>query len=103
MEASPTDKRIDDLAARVGRFEERVGQFEGRVGGFENRVDQRFERLEDKLDLRFEKVEADAKERSAKSDAAIGALGEKIDGMSRWLMRGLVTIVGAVIIKAFVG
>jgi hypothetical protein len=96
METSSTDKRIDDLAGRVGRFE-------GRVGGFERRVDQRFERLEDKLDVRFEKVEADAKERSAKSDAAIGVLGEKIDGMSRWLMRGLVTIVGAVIIKAFVG
>jgi archaellum component FlaC len=103
METNSTDKRIDDLAGRVERFEDRVGRFEGRVGGFENRVDQRFERLEDKLDVRFEKVEADAKERSANSDAAIGDLGEKIDGMSRWLIRGLVTIVGAVIIKAFVG
>jgi hypothetical protein len=40
MEASSTEKRIDDLSDRVGRFEDR------------------FERFEDKVDSRFDKVDA---------------------------------------------
>jgi hypothetical protein len=103
MEEESTNKRMNDFAGRADRFEGDVKARFDKVDRQFDKVDQRFERLEDKLDVRFEKVEADAKERSAKSDAAIGDLGEKIDGMSRWLMRGLVTIVGAVIIKAFVG
>ena len=64
MEKSSTDKRIEDLAGRVGRFENRVGRFEDRVGRFENRVsrfeenvDRRFERFEDEVDRRFDKVD----------------------------------------------
>jgi DNA anti-recombination protein RmuC len=103
MEDEWTNKRMNDFSGRVDRFEGDVKERFDKVDRRFDKVDQRFERLEHKLDVRFEKVEADAKERSAKSDAVIVALGEKIDGMSRWLMRGLVTIVGAVIIKAFVG
>jgi hypothetical protein len=95
MEKSPTDKRIDDLSDRIGRFEENVDQ------KFDE-VDRRFDRFEDKVDAPFEKVDADAKERPAKSEATIGSLGEKIDKMNRWMMSGLFTIVGAVIIKLFV-
>jgi hypothetical protein len=43
MESTPTDKRIDDLSSRVGRFE-------GRFERFEDKVDARFERLESKVD-----------------------------------------------------
>jgi hypothetical protein len=43
MEASSTDKRIDELTGRVGRFE-------GRFERFEDKVDARFERLESKVD-----------------------------------------------------
>jgi hypothetical protein len=46
MEASSTDKRIDDLSGRVGRFEADVKE------RFDM-VDHRFERLEDKIDARF--------------------------------------------------
>jgi hypothetical protein len=43
MEPSSTDKRIDDLSGRVGRFEDRFDRFE-------DKVDARF----DKLDARFD-------------------------------------------------
>ena len=46
MEASSTDKRIDDLSGRVGRFEADVKE------RFD-KVDHKFERLEDKIDARF--------------------------------------------------
>jgi hypothetical protein len=41
MEASSTDKRIDELAGQARRFE--------------GKVEHRFERLEDKIDARFAK------------------------------------------------
>ncbi len=43
METSSTDKRIDDLSGRVGRFEDRFERFEDKVDG-------RFTRLESKID-----------------------------------------------------
>jgi archaellum component FlaC len=43
MEASPTEKRIDDLSGRVSRFE-------GRFERFEDKVDGHFEKLEARLD-----------------------------------------------------
>lgn len=55
MEPSSTDKRIDDLSGRVGRFENRFERFEGKVDArfnrFEQSVDARFEKLESKIDL----------------------------------------------------
>jgi hypothetical protein len=111
METSPTDKRIDDLSDRVGRFEDKVeGRFERfeanvarRFERFEDKVDRRFGRFEDKVDRRFDEVKVDAKERSAKSEAAIGAVAEKFDKLNRRLTGGLITIVGAVILKVFIG
>jgi hypothetical protein len=130
METSSTDKRLDDFSDRQGRFEENVDQrfdrFEGRVDKrfeevdkrfdrFEGQVDRRFdavdrrfdavdgrfERFEDKVDRRFDKVDADGKENFAKSQVAIGSLSEQFDKMNRRLMGGLITIVGAVILKVF--
>src|SRR6202012_4985460 len=50
MEASSTEKRIDELSGRFGRFETDVrDRFD--------RVDRRFERFEDKVDARFDKLE----------------------------------------------
>ncbi len=48
MEASSTDRRIDELTDRVGRFEVDVKE------RFD-KVDNKFERLEDKIDARFAK------------------------------------------------
>jgi hypothetical protein len=59
MEASSTDKRIDDLSGRVGRFEadvkERFDTVDHKFERLEGNVDHKFERLEDKIDARFAK------------------------------------------------
>jgi DNA anti-recombination protein RmuC len=81
MEEEWTNKRMNDFAGRVDRFE-------GDVKERFDRVDRQF----DKVDNRFDKVEADSKE-----------LGGKIDKMTRRLTGGLITVVGAVIIKVFLG
>ncbi len=49
------------------------------------------------------KVEANAKERSATSDAAIVLLGEKMDKMNRNVIGGLVTILAGVAAKFLLG
>jgi hypothetical protein len=54
MEASSTDKRIDDLAGRVGRFEGRFERFEDKVDGRFDKVDGRF----DKVDAQFDKLQS---------------------------------------------
>jgi peptidoglycan hydrolase CwlO-like protein len=81
MEDERTEKRMNDFAGRADRFE-------GDVKERFDRVDREF----DKVDARFDKVEADSKE-----------LGGKIDKMTRRLTGGLITVVGAVIIKGFLG
>lgn len=98
MEDERTDKRIVDLTGRVGRFEgsvkERFDQVDGRFDRFEGDVKVNFAKVDarfDKVDARFDKVEAGSKE-----------LGKKIDKMTHLLMSGLITIVGAVIIKVFI-
>ena len=92
MEDEWTDKRMNDFADRVGRFEgdvkERFDTVDQRFGRFEGDVKENFA----KVDRRFDKVEADFKE-----------LGGKIDKMTRRFTGGLITVVGAVIIKVFLG
>jgi hypothetical protein len=51
MAGERSEKRIDDLVGRVGRFESRFERFEGKV-------DKRFERFEDKVNKRFDKLES---------------------------------------------
>jgi thymidylate kinase len=94
MDHEWTDKRMDDFAGRVDRFEANVDR------RFD-KVDERFKQFEDKVDRRFDRVEADAKERSANSEAAVASLGEKMDKMSRRLTGGLISVVGVVIVKLF--
>jgi flagellar capping protein FliD len=78
MDREWTDKRTDDLADRLGRFE-------GNVDQRFDKVDQRFDRFEAKVDQRFEKLDS------------------KMDKMTRRLTQGLITVVGAVFIKVFLG
>jgi hypothetical protein len=97
MDSEWTDKRMNDFVGRVGRFEGDVKERFDRVDREFDKVDLRFDRFEGdvkkgfaKVDGRFDKVEADSKE-----------LGGKIDKMTRRLTGGLITVVGAVIIKVF--
>jgi hypothetical protein len=96
MDSEWTDKRMNDFVGRVGRFE-------GDVKERFNRVDREF----DKVDLRFDRFEGDVKKSFAKVDARFdkveAELGGKIDRMTRVLVGGLVTVVGSVIIKVFLG
>jgi hypothetical protein len=56
MEETTMEKRIDDLAGRVGRFEGRFERFEEKVDAKFERVDARFDQMATKADLvRIEK------------------------------------------------
>jgi DNA anti-recombination protein RmuC len=99
MDREWTDKRMNDFADRVGRFEgdvkERFDQVDDRFDRFEGDVKVDFAKVDarfDKVDKRFDKVET-----------SFEKLGAKMDWMNRVLASGLVTIVGAVIVKVFVG
>jgi hypothetical protein len=101
MERSSTDKRIDDLTGRVGRFEANVNQ------QFD-KVDRRFERLEDEVDARFDRVDARAetmvtKEQFQEAAATQGERMGKIDArLDRWgkvVSGGVVAIAGSVVAK----
>jgi hypothetical protein len=105
MERSPTDKRIDDLADRQGRFEENVGR---RFDRFERRVDDRFERFEDKVDARFERVDQRFEQVVTKDEftkaeevhrVRMDGLNARFDRWGKIVAGGTVTIVGAVIVK----
>jgi predicted secreted Zn-dependent protease len=120
MNREGTDKRIDDLTGRVGRFEEsvkerfdrvddRFDRFEGdvkdRFDRFEGAVKDRFDRFEGDVKVNFAKVDArfdKADARFDKAEAGSEELGKKIDKMTRVLISGLVTVVGAVVIKVFI-
>jgi hypothetical protein len=100
MDASSTDKRIDDLAGQVRRFEVKVddgfARVDDRFERFEGKVDDRFERFEGKVDDRFERFEG-------KVDRRFERFEDKIDArFARWdkiVIGGAMSIVGAVIYK----
>jgi hypothetical protein len=85
MEREWTDKRMDDFAGRVGRFEANVKE--------------RF----DKVDERFDKVAADIKATSARSDAQFEALNAKIDRLGYRMWTPWIAIAGALIAKIIFG
>jgi hypothetical protein len=96
MDRDWTDKPTDDLVDRVDRFE-------GNVDRHFDKVDERFDKVEERAEARSMKVEANAKERSATSDAAIVLLGEKMDKMNRNVIGGLVTILAGLAAKFLLG
>jgi predicted nuclease with TOPRIM domain len=60
MEDEWTDKRMNDFAERVGRFEGDVKERFDRVDREFDKVDQRFEKVDrqfDKVDQRFDRLE----------------------------------------------
>ena len=121
MDRDWTDKRTDDLVDRVDRFEgnvdrrfdkvderfdkvdARFDRFEGEVKDRFDKVDERFDKVDEHAEARSMKVEANAKERSATSDAAIALLGEKMDKMNRNAIGGLVTILAGLAAKFLLG
>ena len=98
-----TDKRIDDFADRADRFEanidRRFGKVDQRFDRFEGDVNRRF----DKVDKWFDKADAVENERFAGVHAELATVSSKMDKMNRRVMSGLITLVGAVIIKVFLG
>jgi hypothetical protein len=85
MDRDWTDKRADDLADRVDRFEANVGK--------------RF----DKVDERFDRADAREIEGFAAIRAELAMLSAKMDKSNRLVMTGLFSVVGAVVIKIFLG
>jgi hypothetical protein len=90
MERNSTDKRIDDLADRVGRFESRFERFEVKVeAGFEKVA--RFDKMVTKDE--FEIAASDTKERFAKVEDSIAALSHKVETTNRTLLGGIIVAV----------
>jgi hypothetical protein len=90
MEPTSTDKRIDDLSDRVGRFEDNVDR------RFD-KVDRRFERFEDDVDTRFDKVDAQFAGLATKEELA--KIDVRLDKWGKIVSSGVVVIVGGVILK----
>jgi hypothetical protein len=82
MEDEWTDKRMDDFADRVGRFE--------------GDVKERF----DKVDQRFDRFEGDVKENFARVDARFDKLDGKVDSTNRTIWAGIFV---AVVVKLLFG
>jgi hypothetical protein len=78
-----TDKRMDDFAERVGRFEANV--------------DKRF----DEVDKRFEAVDKRFDEVATKDDLA--KLESRLDRWGQLMTGGVATVVVAVMVKLFGG
>jgi hypothetical protein len=94
MEASPTEKRIDDLSGRVGRFEDRFERFEDKVDARFDRVDERF----DKVDGRFEKVDERFDQTATKED--IARIEARLDRWGKVVTSGVIAISGSVVTVA---
>jgi hypothetical protein len=77
MDREWTDKRMDDFADRVDRFEANV--------------DRRF----DKVDERFDRFEAQVDRRFGKVEASIERLASKIDTTNRTIWGGILALVVA--------
>jgi uncharacterized protein YjbJ (UPF0337 family) len=89
MEEESTNKRMNDFAGRVDRFE-------GDVKERFDRVDREF----DKVDQRFDRFEGDVKENFAKVDARFDKLEGKVDSTNRTIWAGIFV---AVIVKIIFG
>jgi len=84
MDHEWTDKRMDDLADRVGRFEANVDQRFDKVDQRFGRVDDRFDRLEAEVKAGFASVAAESKAASAKLNRTIWT-GIIVVGISKFL------------------
>jgi hypothetical protein len=107
MEKSPTDKRIDELAGRAGRFEADVKARFDKVDARFDKVERKLERFEDRVDARFEKVvtkeefekaNTATKERFERVEGSIAVLAHKVDTNNRTLWVGIFV---AAVIKVF--
>jgi uncharacterized membrane protein len=96
MDCEWTDKRLDDLADRVGRFE-------GNVDRRFDKVDDRFEKAEVVTKERFEKADALEKERFAAVHAELAVASKKADKMNWTLIGGVATILATSVGKILLG
>lgn len=96
MEDEWTNKRMNDFAGRVDRFEADVKDRFDRVDREFDKVDQRF----DKVDQRFDRFEGDVKESFARVDARFDKLEGKVDSTNRTIWAGIFV---AVIVKFLFG
>jgi len=89
MDREWTDKRTDDLADRVGRFEADVDR------RFDE-VDKRFDRLDDATKERFDKADALEMERFAAVHAELAVASKKTDKMIWILMGGFLSVIAGI-------
>jgi hypothetical protein len=118
MDREWIDKRMDDFADRVGRFEgnvdKRFDKVDERFERFERNVDQqfgqaevvtkeRFDRAEDVTNERFDKADALEKERFAAVHAELVVASRKADKMNWTLIGGFVSIFVTIVGKILLG
>ncbi len=112
MEIEPTDKRIDDLNARMA---EGFGQVHREIDGLNVQVTERFQRVEKEMSEGFKRVEKDMSEGFKRVDREIARVDGDIrelrgdikelsretsvrfDAMHRTMMRGFFALGGIMV------
>ena len=96
MDRDWTDKRMDDLADRVGRFE-------GNVDRRFDKVDRQFEQAEGITKERFDKADALEKERFAAIHSELAVASKKADKTIWTLVGGFVSVLATIVAKFLLG
>jgi hypothetical protein len=103
MDRDWTDKRMDDFADRVGRFEANVDRRFDKVDERFDKVDERFDKVDVVTKERFEEADALEKERFAAVHAELAVASRKADKVNWTLIGGVATILATSVGKILLG
>ena len=103
MDRDWTDKRMDDLADRVGRFEGNVDRRFDKVDERFDKVDRQFEQAEGITKERFDKADALEKERFAAIHSELAVASKKADKTIWTLVGGFVSVLATIVAKFLLG
>jgi hypothetical protein len=105
MEATSTEKRLDDLNARLA---EGLGQVHREIDGLNNQVTERFQRVEKEMGEGFERLDGDIRELRGdikglrrETNERFAAVDARFDAMHRTMMRGFFAL-GGITVTLFV-
>lgn len=92
MEAASTEKRLDDLSARIaegfGRVHREIDGLNDRMAGGFKRIDRKFEEVDGRMAEGFKRVDGDIRELRRDIKDLRGETSERFDAMHRTMMRG---------------
>jgi uncharacterized coiled-coil protein SlyX len=91
MEAPSTEKRMDDLNARMA---EGFGQVHREIDGLNVQVTERFQRVEKEMTEGFKRVDGDIRELRGDIKDLRSETSARFDAMHRTMMRGFFALGG---------